>query len=63
MSDGAGQQLAYNPPNDKRVERILKPPQLLHLLQRFRDADNAVGAPIRVRRSHPLDAPGRRRLR
>ncbi len=38
MSDGAGQQLAYNPPNDKRVERILKPPQLMHLLQRFRDA-------------------------
>ena len=38
MSDGAGQQLAYNPPNEKRVERILKPPQLMHLLQRFRDA-------------------------
>lgn len=38
VSDGAGQQLAHNPPNDKRVERILKPPQLLHLLQRFRDA-------------------------
>ena len=39
MSDGAGQQLAYNPSNDKRVQRILKPPQLLRLLQRFRDAD------------------------
>ena len=38
MSDGAGQQIAYNPPNDQRVERILKPPQLLHLLQRFCDA-------------------------
>ena len=38
MSDGAGQQLAYNPPNDKRVERILKPPPLMHLLQRFCDA-------------------------
>src|SRR6185312_6728992 len=38
MGDGAGQQLAHNPPNDKRVERILKPPQLLHLLQRFCEA-------------------------
>jgi site-specific recombinase len=35
LSDGAGQQLAYNPPNDKRVERLLRPPELLHLLKRF----------------------------
>ncbi len=39
VSDGAGQQLAYNPPNDKRVEPILRPPQLLYLLQSFRDAE------------------------
>ncbi len=32
-------QLAYNPPSDKRVERILKPPELLRLLQRFCQAD------------------------
>ncbi len=31
-------QLAYNPPSDERVERILKPPHLLRLLHRFRDA-------------------------
>jgi site-specific recombinase len=33
-----GPQIAYNPLDDKRIERILKPPQLLHLLQRFGDA-------------------------
>lgn len=38
MSDGAGQQLAYNLPNDKRAERILRPPQLLHWLRHFCDA-------------------------
>jgi len=38
MSDAAGQQLAYNPPNDQRVKRLLKPPELLQLLQRFRHA-------------------------
>lgn len=36
-------QLAYNPPNDKRVERIVKPPQLLRLLHRFRDAATLSG--------------------
>jgi site-specific recombinase len=40
VSDGAGQQLADNPSNDERVVRIVKTPQLIHLLQRFRDADS-----------------------
>ena len=50
-TDGAGQQLAYNPPKDKRLEPLLKPPELLHLLQRFRDA-----ATLPARRSAFIDA-------